>query len=785
MSKKIKKNISSKELDELNEIHNIKPEDLNIIKNKEHKCEWINQKNEPCPWKSVSPDKLYCDAHSIYEGKYTKDDIPNMKRCTCCKNLWIPDKINKTCEKCREGRKEKRLNEKKDINNQPIKCKGATQKGTPCLYQVIDNDEYCGKHQTYKKWKELSDSGKNICKNWLRGCFEIIPSDKKSCVNCRQQEQIKENKLISLKKEKAIEFNKDNEENQMCIRCNNTVNKKNIINDKCLKCYETYRKNEDSRKPQNPLIRHLSDYKSRANNKNIKWDLSDEQANNYFNSKCFYCNKLDNYNGIDRIDSNGNYEEKNCVACCKTCNIMKGTKTISDFIKIIKYILIVNLIIDEKINDEDKKLFKFGENATYNRFVLDAKHREINNEINEKTYNLIIKQNCTYCKNQFINGCRGIDRTNATIGYIYGNIVPCCYTCNILKGILSKEDFIDHLKRIFDFKEKNIISNEKSVKEQILGLCKIVKPFEHEKFKYDYKYYKNLIYDKFSFDEVKKIKIKLEFVKTDKQKDIWNYFRRYISSLKTLKGSKLIGRQLYILIKDDNTNKYLGIISLSSDMYSCESRDRYIGWNNETKKNNLKYIMNMSTCVSIQPFGYNFNGGKLLASLAFSKEVLNYFKKNYEEPLLGITTTSLYGVSIQYDRLKNLKYLGLTKGNSSFKVSEEVTKLCKNYLKKEYNIEYKSMKKFIIVTKAFQKLNLPKEDILTDKPKGIYFGFTHEKSKQILNSLNPDINNLKFKNIQSAQEIFNWWLKRWAQQRFNHLTTTNRLKTNIDDEVFN
>jgi hypothetical protein len=296
MSKKIKKNISSKELDELNEIHNIKPEDLNIIKNKEHKCEWINQKNEPCPWKSVSPDKLYCDAHSIYEGKYTKDDIPNMKRCTCCKNLWIPDEINKTCEKCREGRKEKRLKEKEDINNQPIKCKGTTQKGTQCPYQVIDNDEYCGKHQTYKKWKELTDSGKNICKNWLRGCFEIIPSDKKSCVNCRQQEQIKENKLKSLKKEKAIEFNKDNEENQMCIRCNNTVNKKNIINDKCLKCYETYRKNEDSRKPQNPLIRHLSDYKSRANNKNIKWDLSDEQANNYFNSKCFYCNKLDNYN---------------------------------------------------------------------------------------------------------------------------------------------------------------------------------------------------------------------------------------------------------------------------------------------------------------------------------------------------------------------------------------------------------------------------------------------------------------------------------------------------------
>jgi hypothetical protein len=36
--------------------------------------------------------------------------------------------------------------------------------------------------------------------------------------------------------------------------------------------------------------------------------------------------------------------------------------------------------------------------------------------------------------------------------------------------------------------------------------------------------------------------------------------------------------------------------------------------------------------------------------------------------------------------------------------------------------------------KTFDVLNLPKEDILVDNPKGIYFGFTYPESKKILKS---------------------------------------------------
>ncbi len=776
---KNKKNIkSTKELDELEKIHNMKVEDI-----QEHKCEWVNQKGGPCPWKSISPEKSYCDAHSKYEGIYTNEDIPKMSRCTCCKNLWMPDNTNKTCEECRNGRREKREKDKKENSDDIHKCKGTTQKGTPCPNKANDNDNYCGKHQTFKKYKEIIDSGRHVCKNWVRGCFEIISENKKSCSECRKHEQEKENKINDKKKNNAKEFNDQNTDKKMCYVCNKTVSGDNYKINKCLECYNTYRKNEDSRKVQDPLIKHLTDYKIRAKEKNLEWDITDEEARKYFNSKCYYCNMLTNYNGIDRLDSTKGYTKNNIVSCCKICNYMKGIKSVEDFIKIIKYILINNLIINDKLDLKDTNLFVCGSKSSYGRFLCEARNRDINNEIEEEMYNFIIKQPCTYCKNTFTNGCRGIDRINSEIGYILGNITPSCYTCNLLKNTLNKDDFLKHLKRIYDYKVKNIIIEEKTVKEKILEICKNIKTLEHEKFFKDHEYYKNLIYDSNNIEDIKKIKIELEFVENKKQMDIWNYFRRYVSSLKVQKGSKLIGRQFHILVKDNTKNKYLGILSFSSDIYNMEARDKLIGWNNEIKNNNLKYIINMSTCVSLQPFGFNFNAGKLLASLAFSKEIQKYFKKEYDEPLLAITTTSLYGKSVQYDRLENLKFIGYTKGNSSYKISSEVTDICRDFLKKEKGYNYDKKKKFIILQRAFQILNLPKEDLLTDNPKGIYFGFNYPESSKLLNMKNPDFTSLNTKNTKSAQEIFKWWIDRWANQRYSNLIKTKRLKNSDDFDI--
>lgn len=42
----------------------------------------------------------------------------------------------------------------------------------------------------------------------------------------------------------------------------------------------------------------------------------------------------------------------------------------------------------------------------------------------------------------------GIDRFDNEKGYIKGNVLPCCPTCNFLKGKLTVRDLIDHILKM-------------------------------------------------------------------------------------------------------------------------------------------------------------------------------------------------------------------------------------------------------------------------------------------------------------------------------------------------
>ena len=44
-----------------------------------------------------------------------------------------------------------------------------------------------------------------------------------------------------------------------------------------------------------------------------------------------------------------------------------------------------------------------------------------------------------------------------------------------------------------------------------------------------------------------------------------------------------IGRQLYFLVKDANSGKYLGVICMSGDFMDLTARDSHIGWDRQEK----------------------------------------------------------------------------------------------------------------------------------------------------------------------------------------------------------
>lgn len=83
--------------------------------------------------------------------------------------------------------------------------------------------------------------------------------------------------------------------------------------------------------------RRLLSIVSNAKGRNIPFLLTDKDVKDMLHQNCYYCGRP-HANGIDRVDSKGDYSLENCVPCCSICNIMKNkfdTKTFFEHIKLI------------------------------------------------------------------------------------------------------------------------------------------------------------------------------------------------------------------------------------------------------------------------------------------------------------------------------------------------------------------------------------------------------------------------------------------------------------------
>lgn len=95
----------------------------------------------------------------------------------------------------------------------------------------------------------------------------------------------------------------------------------------------------------------LSGHKQKAAKKDRQWSLTDEYANGLMSSVCHYCGAEPSnchaagknngsfvYNGMDRLNSLGDYTPENVVACCWVCNWMKRHLTKDEFLSHIRRI---------------------------------------------------------------------------------------------------------------------------------------------------------------------------------------------------------------------------------------------------------------------------------------------------------------------------------------------------------------------------------------------------------------------------------------------------------------
>ncbi len=270
-------------------------------------------------------------------------------------------------------------------------------------------------------------------------------------------------------------------------------------------------------------------------------------------------------------------------------------------------------------------------------------------------------------------------------------------------------------------------------------------------------------------------------VTSGEDKALYKYFRGMVASLA---DSGYVGRQIKFLLKDKVSTNVLGFASIGSDLCIIGERDKLIGWTHEQKfaKHKLGCGFNINVCMVLQPYG-QLTTGKLLAMILCSDEVRALWKETYNDPCCYVLTTSLYGKSSQYNRIKKyLDFIGYTKGFGHAHIDKSTYALINEFLTLEDkniadSIKRRSNAKMSIIGKG-TKLAVDKHQNLGvlesqmpelkdiakhGQKRGIYMGFFAENAKEFLTE-QVEEKDIKWYN-RPIGEIVEFWKKRWYSMR--------------------
>lgn len=274
--------------------------------------------------------------------------------------------------------------------------------------------------------------------------------------------------------------------------------------------------------------------------------------------------------------------------------------------------------------------------------------------------------------------------------------------------------------------------------------------------------------------------------------ETWNAIRTFSS---TMKNNSNIGRNLFYTLTDENTGKYLGVICISSDFLDLTPRDNFIGWPRDvkTQQGMINHTAIGSTIVPLQPLGYNYMGGKLLALMCLSDTVQKDWKDKYGDVLVGVTTTSLYGKTksgglSQYDGLEHWQKMGYSSGSVAFEPAKATSRMVFEWIRENHTRKYfewweaknqqglplKRDHKNRSLNFAYSKLGIPKELIRTEHQRGIYFSPLYNNACEFLRKEIQE--DTLVKSFDTSEEaLANIWKTKYAKGRIRQLQKKNNV----------
>lgn len=193
--------------------------------------------------------------------------------------------------------------------------------------------------------------------------------------------------------------------------------------------------------------------------------------------------------------------------------------------------------------------------------------------------------------------------------------------------------------------------------------------------------------------DVSRICPRIEVVRSDTWQS--NLFR-FASYYWRIPISEGYGRRLRFLVWDDHHQKLIGIFALGDAVFNLRARDEYIGWDHHRRVDALVHLMDAYALGAVPPYNMLL-GGKLVASLIRSQEVVETFQAKYHQSvgvisgqskharLVAVTTTSALGRSSLYNRLRIggqsiFDSIGSTSGWGHFHISDELFDDLRGYL---------------------------------------------------------------------------------------------------------
>jgi len=400
--------------------------------------------NDKCVFKRSEENK-YCQKHQIC---IFVDETVAMGRKMCknyvrgCRSQLDLDYQYIRCQSCLEKEREQERNRRANTKNN--KNTDTHQTCSTCC-QELENSLFVGVNggntKTCKNCRERNRIQDQTRDKEHRNELDRIASKKPERKEVKQQWNENNYEKVAVKsmnyRQRQIETDVEgylnkNSENAKQWRENNPE------------------KNKENNKSRLENIKiHYSNYTRCAGDKNLDFEISQEEFNKIVNEPCHYCNIIQErgFNGVDRLDSNTGYVIDNCVSCCKTCNYMKCSLSADVFLKRIEHILTYNKKINGRYFSEE---FCDTDAASYTQYKTRACNKSLPFEITKDEYVELIKSNCYLCgRKSYEKHKNGIDRVNNNLGYTMSNVKSCCGSCNHIKKDLELDELFSKMTEIF------------------------------------------------------------------------------------------------------------------------------------------------------------------------------------------------------------------------------------------------------------------------------------------------------------------------------------------------